>query len=385
MDGVEAAISSAVSEARESGVSGFEDTGDMGTTEVSTPQDTPVVDTTAAGITTATGDPAAQATTEPAIAAKPQEQQPPTVDDPDGLGPERDATGRVNRIPHTRVKEMVGKAKTRIAEEVADALGLDKAVVAAKPEALREHLTTIQQERTQAREQLELHAQLGTIMESDPARFMGMLAQLNPEYGKYLNGQVAKSEPQAATDPLAGMPEPDFELPNGGGKTYSIDGVRNLIKWVREDTLRAVKEENKTLLDQRLKPVDEAVAEQQRQQQLETQIGSLLDEAKAEWPGFADHSKEISIELSNVFKNSKPRNFRHALDMAYRNVVWGQVGKARSDRQTLRKEILAELQAAPTATAAATTAAAKSTGTGDAVYDAIASSVAAARARGEFS
>lgn len=267
---------------------------------------------------------------------------------------------RENRLPYSRVKAIVGNAEAKIAKAV---LGADPAADKPVLEQVTSHVKGLTDAIEQHKSKVAQMDQIEPIMERDPDRFMQMLAVINPGYRKYLDGargtQPAETTAQPKADAMAEvgpMPEPDMEVP-GGGKTYSLEGLKKLLDW----NAKIARAEAKKEAAETLKPWTEFTNQQARIGKARDYFLQQVKFAETNWTGFKDHAPEILSTLEH-----DPTGNLSLFD-AYL-LVRDKKDKERmesltADRNKMRQEILAELKKAPAATATtpASAAPAKST------------------------
>lgn len=332
MPDLESVIANAVNEARDSGVQD-EVLGEQ-LPDADSGDETPAEPTAPAAddpAPAAEADAAADAAV-PAAKTDAEKKTPAadaSADDIDTI-PERDATGRINRIPHTRVKAIV-------------ATGVKKAEAAweaAKLKPVAEKVTAYEQ-------RLERVGAVEKIMFEDQPRFLEILKTI-PGYSELLGGTAAKPAAAAtpAVDPADEFKEP-MPAPDGDGG-YTPEGLQALLDWTtRRATHNAVRETEKRL-GARIKPFEERDAAARANHEMAQKTWSLIDQATAEWEGFKEHASEIL----DVLKQDTAG--RLSLQDAYRQVV---IPKFKADRQRVREEVLKELEKAPRSTAAGGTGA----------------------------
>lgn len=289
----------------------------------------------------------------PAVEPEKKDDKKPVAKDEkaDDIGPAKDKRGRENKLPHSRVLELVDKAKKGSAVEtigvVAKTLGLDVAKVTA--ENFEPTIKAIHTEMTTLRGRIEGMDIIEPIMRKDGDAFIRMLAETNPEqYAKFAEwldsgGVATVATPAAKDDP---KPEPDAEitLPDGSkGKTFSAEGYEKYMAWLRRDITREVEAK----YDKRIKPFetarDNATKQAQTQTEILTALDDLLEEANT-WHGFTENKDTIQAAMADVDKKIP---MGRAMRIAYQKVV---VEKMKTDRATMRAEIMKELKKAPKST-----------------------------------
>lgn len=199
--------------------------------------------------------------------------------------------------------------------------------------AREQHQTEIRQLREQTDSMLaeaRQQAQLLQLAESDPDRFLDALAQADPRYAQRIagrNGHGPATARQAASTSAGGqMPGPDAQLPDGS-VGYSPEGLKALLDWHAGQV--------QTQMEQRYAPVlhdhEARAAYQAAEGRVRQKVTAALD-----WPGFADAQADIAAAL----------RADRTLDLhgAYMRVV---VPRLQANRDTMRAEILAEIQGKP--------------------------------------
>lgn len=251
-----------------------------------------------------------------AVQPKPEDKKPADPDDLSAIPEKITQFGkeRENRIPYSAVKRIVGNAEKRAVET-----------------ALKE--PTEKLKTYEAR--LSNIDNLGKIAETDPDRFIAILAKNNKAYEKYLQpAAVQPAVPAKPTDLNEPMPQPDVELADGT-RSYSLEGLQKWGEWRDRQTEARLDAK----FGKRVEPFERAEAGRKALAESAQRIEAQLKEAR-QWPGFTDHEKAIGEYLV--------QNPKHSLDAAYRAVV---IPKFRSDRDAMRADILKELEKRATSTA----------------------------------
>lgn len=261
--------------------------------------------------------------------------------------------GRENRIPYSRVKA-IAENQVKKAQEAWEA-----------------GVKSVRDEHGSYKSRLDEFATIERIMESEPDRFIEMLAATNPEaYGKFaavLKQVVEEAKADAGADDPE--PQPDFDM-GDGRMTYSMAGLNKVREWDRRQATKAAEQ----ALGKRLEPIEkerQAAQDRERQRQEADRVAASIDAtlAKAKkWPGFEEHAAEIQ----KVFTSDRKMD----LHDAYMAVVFPKLS---ADRTTMRQEIMAELRKAPAGTSTqATTPAATpaASGQSQSIEDVIRASIA---------
>lgn len=296
----------AVLAAVESSIAGLEDGGGGGEAEtVAASTEQPTTESASADGTVAAdgqqqttdkpaGDP--NTTADPALAADPQKGK------------------RRGPIPFERHESILGNARAEGEKKLAD---------------LRKEYDTKLATAT-------AHSEAMEVANADPERFLNALAQADPRYARILASVVGGGSKTAATandtDLAAKMPPPDAD----GG--YTPEGLRKLLDWHAEMVEARVAK--------RYAPMETEHRHRERISGAVTRINQQLQEAET-WPGYKEHEAEILQTL----RSDKRLN----LESAYRKVV---IPKFQANRDTMRAELLAEINGKPKKVTGTTPAAA---------------------------
>jgi len=251
--------------------------------------------------------------------------------------PEKDKAGRVNRIPYPRVKKITDNAVRKIVKALT---GKDVPADRSVGDIVNEHTTqfrsiTSEIDNMKKGEWVMIHA---------PERFLELLPQVNPKYAELLAARVeAAKETPVADD----MPEPDYDLGEGKGRTYSQNGIKSLVAWIRSDVKRELMAEQKKAL----KPYEDERAVSQRIESAAQSLQRTVNEARQNWTGFKDWEKDIDAALKADTAGAltlwtaylKVRDAKHNEALS----------KATTDEKALRAKILKEMNAKPSSSSAA--------------------------------
>ena len=250
--------------------------------------------------------------------------------------PAKSVTGRENRVPHSRVKDMVTKARTkeaeRLAKEFETKMGTERAPLETKVKDYEDRLQKV--------------AQFEHVLENDPKTFLGLLSQI-PAYKDFFAyiEQLSKAAPAtpAASQTPEGMPQPDQTLADGT-KVYSMEGLQNLLKWQADNVeSRAVAK-----VRQHYAPIEQRWVEEQRMAQLVPVVEKQIADARA-WP----HFNELEPTIVQKLKADPQLTLERAYVLSFNEV---QVPKVSADRNKMRTDILAELRQKPIASSAPSSA-----------------------------
>jgi hypothetical protein len=176
----------------------------------------------------------------------------------------------------------------------------------------------------------QAQSQFLQILESDPARAVAILQQVDPaRFGKLSWAEqqaVAQAvAEQAAPEAPAGLPDPDALLPDGT-LGYSAEGAQRLIDAKMAQERAKVEKELKALRAE-LSPIKEEREARQAYSQALSRQSVKLTEARTNWPEFTTHEAEIKTALE--------QHPTWGLEEAYRAVV---VPKLVPNREAIRTE-----------------------------------------------
>jgi hypothetical protein len=246
---------------------------------------------------------------EQAASEPPTEGAPLPATTPVVVQPADDKPKRRYPIPLERHEAALAKAR----EEGSAAVKAAEAKYQAEVQALRQR------------------AELLDIADREPERFMKALVAADPRYAQLVqgwhtqNGNGNGNKP-AAPAPNQQMPQPDTPFPDGS-VGYSQEGLAKLLEWQAAQVEARIAERYKAIEDAHL-----------ADQQIRAAVGRVqtqVQDAMA-WDGFAENQAEIAKALQ--------ANRQLTLEAAYRQVV---LPKFRATRESLRAEILAELNKKP--------------------------------------
>lgn len=240
------------------------------------------------------------------------------------------ASGRPNRIPHPRVKQMVTKAE-------ADAIARTTKEMEAKWATER---TPLETKVKDYEGRLEKVAQFEHVLENDPRTFLSLLSQI-PAYkdffdhiNKLTQGQATPTAAVGGSRVPEGMPQPDQTLPDGT-KVYSMEGLQSLLQWQAENVEKRVTQK----VQQHYAPIEQEWQHQQRMAKLVPVIEKQIADART-WPHFA----ELEPEVIKILKSDPQITLERAYVKAFQDI---QVPKVSADRNQIRSEVLAELRKKP--------------------------------------
>lgn len=239
---------------------------------------------------------------------------------------------RDNRIPYSRIRKIVANAKTKWSEKLKG-----------------EHTTELSARDQKIKDNEERAAQFDAaekLIETDPERYLGLLAQIYPE--KYKGYAKAKSEdPQTPQEP-----QPDIKY-DDGTVGYSPDQFAKLRAYERGEAARIAREDVTKEFNERFGPMEqEYKAAQQGHQQLQ-QVRGDIGKLREQWG--ADHIDNLDVQKAIIaHMDANPKD---TLVAATRTVMLARI---QANRTTMRAEILKEMKGAKTAAAKAPAAPDKS-------------------------
>lgn len=250
--------------------------------------------------------------------------------------------GRENRIPYSRVKKIVEKAKAdeaaRLAKEYEGKLG---------------PATEAQTKLQDYESRLQRVAQFEQILENDPQTFLDLLSKI-PAYQPFFNyvAQLANGQPSAAAGQPAqqpyldhsDMPQPDQTL-SDGSKVYSLEGLAKRDEWLARKIEQKAVAQAEERLSQRYQPIEQHWQEQQRIQQAIPQIERQIATAR-QWDKFADLEPRV-IEL---LKADRSVSLEGAYIRAYQEFVAKERETLTTDRNKVRAGVLDEIRRTPVST-----------------------------------
>jgi hypothetical protein len=226
----------------------------------------------------------------------------------DGEGVARPVQGkRENSIPYSRVKKIVGNAEKHWTEKT-----------------LKPYIEKIAAHETKLKEV----ATVEDVMTKDPMKFLQGLASI-PAYRDIFE-KLTGSQPAAANAPGAtDMPKPDVRL-SDGSETYSTKGLQALLAWQQTQVEKTVA--------QRYAPIEQAYRSHQQVQTLLPKAQAQIAEART-WPLFTENADDILKTMT--------ANPGMSLERGYQVVV---LPKLQANRDTMRTQLLKEINAQPRAT-----------------------------------
>lgn len=197
-------------------------------------------------------------------------------------------------------------------------------------------------------EEVQTRLKLMDLLESDPARAVAVLKQVDPErfaHMAWAAEQAAEAAAATSAQPAAAAPgekpQPDALLPDGT-LGYSAEGALKLVEW-RLAQERPKFEQEIATLRKELSPITDEHEARVEFDKSVLRMRPVLEQARQNWDGFKEHEQEIREQLV--------KNQTWSLDDAYRAVV---LPKLKSNREAIRaeerKRILDEMNAKGKAT-----------------------------------
>ena len=232
--------------------------------------------------------------------------------------PAQSNSGRENRIPHSRVQQIVAKA------------------VKDSEAAFTPKLKEFEAKVVDYEARLHKVAEFESLMVNDSQKFLQLLNQL-PQYQELLRPlfQPAQAQTQQQAVEDDGMPQPDQQL-SDGSLVYSMEGLRALNAWNREQS----RKETLAEVDKRFGPIEQSYQSYRTLQELAPKVQAQITEART-WPLFNENEAEITQALQ--------QDGRLSLEGAYRRVVFPKIT---AERTSMRESILKEIKSAPASTSA---------------------------------
>lgn len=237
--------------------------------------------------------------------------------------PAQGASGRENRIPHSRVQKMVAKA-------VKDA-------EASYTPKIQEYEAKVSEYEGRLRQVAEFE----NLMVNDSTKFLQLLNQL-PQFQELLKPVFQppqQVQDQTQPDPDGDMPQPDYTLADGS-KVYSMEGLKQLNAWNRAKAREEARTEVLSEIEKRFGPIEQSFQAHQAYQEMAPKVHAQIQEART-WPLFNENESEITLALQ--------QDRRLSLEGAYRKVVFPKIT---ADRNRMREDLLREIKSAPSSTSA---------------------------------
>lgn len=274
-----------------------------------------------------------------------------------GIRPPKEGE-RENRLPHSRVKVMLGKYGAKLAERHA-------AVLTAK-----------EAEYAPLRQKSEEIDNVDRLIVADPDRYIGILATLHPEkYGKFVGKAPAEVKPEVkpneALTALGARPAPDAKF-DDGSQGYTPEQHEKLLNWIEQKARIEAVAEAEDRMVKRFGPMEKAFQSVQARNQQLPVVRAQIAEVHQTW------GKELVDKHENEIVALMEKNPKLTPMEAATRIL---VPATRADRTKLRTELLTEIEARPaaarkTANGAATAEKDEENSSSDPVENAIRKSVA---------
>lgn len=305
------------------------------------------------------------------------------AEEEDDLGPEKNARGQENSIPYSRVVKItankIDKALAPVFESVAKTLGLDlgKVLDGKRPfERIAEFSQTVSGVLGELTGEVQAMRTLEPLIREDGDKFIRILAARDPKmYGKFVDlldgggagggGGATKAE-EVDLSSLGARPEADVKVVLDGKEAmvYSPEQQAKLFDWVSKKGALEGAALAEQKIGARLKPFEDertkATESAAVRETVAKEFKEYLDEARSDWPGFAEKEKEIfeaSKALPRTDAAGRAIGYRKIIRQAYNAIV---IEGMKTDRTKMREELLAEIgnTKTPRSTTAGTSAAA---------------------------
>lgn len=246
---------------------------------------------------------------------------------------------RENRLPYSRVKKIVQNAQKKLTD--------------AHTAALTERETKL----AAAQRKVDEQERINHLAETDPDRFVQMAAAVNPKVWGPLYKKLTSQAPAADAKPaptvttIGPMPAPDAKFEDGS-VGYSADGLQKLLDWNRQQARAEAVTETEKRFTERFGPIEQTFRSQQEINQRLPAIRAQLDRAVKTWgkPFEDDYKKDNDSEILGYLRAHPEVTF----DAAVATVL---IPKIQAERNTMRSEILKEINARPKAAVRTTPAA----------------------------
>lgn len=252
-------------------------------------------------------------------------------------------TGRENRVPHGRVKEMVTKA---------DKKGYDRAVKEITSK-FNPQVKEFEGKVKDYEDRLTRVAEFENVLTNDPRTFLNMLSQV-PAYKEFFDylGQLAQSgQPQVQPQPglnLTEMPQPDQPLADGT-KVYSMEGLQKLLDWQAKQVEQRAVQRAEESAAKRYAPIEQEWQAQQQYAKMVPVIQQQITEART-W----DRFNELEPVIIEALKADRSLSLEKAYVKAYQGDVASERERLSADRNKIRTEVLEEIRKKPVASSVPT-------------------------------
>lgn len=298
--------------------------------------------------------------------AEPVDSDPLTLE-LDGLGIKKPKAGeRENRLPYDRSRKIYENGWAKREEKIR-----------AEFKVKEDRLAVTE---TKARD----YDNIEKLIDSDPDRYIGMLATLKPDlYKKFISGQnltpaEEKKVVAAVTAPTT-MPAADITY-SDGSKGYSVDQLQARDQWLMDQAQSKAVEQVTKEFNARLHPFEQREKALKLDAELRPVIQKQTEAMREAWG-------ELFTQDENKGQQSEILGYMRAhpgikLEVACAHVL---VPQMRANKDTIRAGVIKELNARPAAAARVPAAPAKSEAASDepkSLEDVIKASMDAAGLRG---
>jgi hypothetical protein len=236
---------------------------------------------------------------------------------------------RENRLPHSRVKKIAENYGKKVEAKFTQELTEVRAKLAATEETTR------------------VMNNINHLIDTDPDTFMARLTAINPAFKKYVPGAAAEAKPQQAA-PAADTPKPGPDMKFDDGSTgYSPEGLDKLLSWNADQAVKQALAKAEETFTKRFGPIEERWKTDQLTAERLPGIRARIATAKETWgkPFEDDYNLGDKSEILQFMKANPDVPF----DTAVARIL---LPKARVDVNTMRANILKEINTARPAAAA---------------------------------
>jgi hypothetical protein len=226
---------------------------------------------------------------------------------------------RENRLPYSRVKKIVENARKK------------------QIEAHTAALKTEQEKYTKAEARLKNLDNWDRLIANDPDRAISELARLHPTlYQKFLTPPVAAEVKQTVVDDP--KPSPDWKYEDGS-LGYSPEGQQKLLEWNSRETERRVTKNIQDSYDKRFGPMEKQWQAQQVHNQNLPKVRAQIQASQQTWGElFTKNEPEILAYLE-----ANPQ-------VSFADCVAAVlVPKVQVNRDSMRADLMKEINARPAA------------------------------------
>lgn len=252
------------------------------------------------------------------------------------LGIKPEPSGKDNRMPYSKaIKQVVKHIKQ------------DRARIG-------EIHTKALKDETNKRKELEAEVDsarnLDKLLQSDPDRYLGVLAGLYPDkYKRFVETGTTKAQPAAKAD-LSTKPQPDVKFADGS-TGYSPEQLDKLNDWVADQAVAKARTEFQQALDKQVGPIvkeREANAEANRRL---TTIRGQISSAEKTWGAQLYKENETAILEALRAEDTQARTERRQAASFEIVVARVLVPKLEEKSTKARELVLEEMKKAPKAAA----------------------------------